>query len=109
MCVPVERVLHVPRLIDYEKLHLYAGELDYVVIVESASLGADRIAVDYRVRTFYVGNEIALRTSGDHRDLYAGAPKCNQRLAKFEFFAHAGAAQYLNLAQRSVARACGFL
>src|SRR3954462_10950085 len=45
-----------------EELHLYARELDHVVVVESMSLLVQRTPIDGRkARTFDMGDEVSLR------------------------------------------------
>src|SRR5688572_33327440 len=51
-----------------EELHLDAGDLDEVVILQRVRRGADRLAVHGRaLRAFDVRDEVALRAAREHR------------------------------------------
>src|SRR5882672_3038729 len=59
-----------------EEFHLYAGQLDNVMVAQLMCLGIKRLAIYHReIGTFHVGNEVALRPLGNDRDL-------NTRLAE---------------------------
>src|SRR5688572_24263609 len=96
---PAPRCLH--ELLLDEELHLHAGQLDHVVIVELTRLRVEHLAVHHReVRAFDVGNEVALRTPRDHGYLQARLAQRGQVLGELDFFAGAGAGQYLQRRER---------
>ena len=66
--------LHL-ALAGYEELHLHPRKLYHVVISERVRLAADRIAVYHWMRAFDMGDEVALRTSGDYCHLHSEEPR----------------------------------
>ena len=64
-----------------EELHLHASQVDDVVVLQLLCLCIQRFAINHRVAgALDMGNEIALRTLGDNRDLNAWLTQCCQGL-----------------------------
>src|SRR5690348_3784225 len=71
-----------------EEFHLDAGQFNDVVILEGVGRGADFLAVDRGpLVAFHMGDEIALRAPGEHRDLYAGLAERGEGLGELELLA----------------------
>src|SRR6266850_224485 len=104
-CATKKRVIARPsailRLAFEEELHLDAGELDHVVILERVRGGADLLAVDRRaLRAFDVGDEVALRAAREHRDLHPRLAERGEGLGELELLAGVRAGEELDRAQR---------
>jgi hypothetical protein len=53
-----------------EEFHLYAGQLDNVMVAQLMRLGIKRLAIHHReIGTFHVGNEVTMWPLGNDRDL----------------------------------------
>src|SRR6185295_7959119 len=84
-----------------EEFHLDACKLDHVVVLQRVRRRPDLLAVDRRAaRAFNVGDEVALRTPGQHRHLGAGLAERGERLRQLEFFAGIGAREELDRTER---------
>src|SRR6185503_8592195 len=111
-CATKNRVIARPsairRLCLEEKLHLDAGELDHVVILERVRRGADLLTVDRRaVGALDVGDEVAGRAPRQHRDLHAGLAERGERLGELELLAGVAAREQLDRAERLAGTAGG--
>src|SRR6267378_1114345 len=83
-----------------EEFHLDAGQFDDVVVLEGMGRGADFLAVDGgTLRAFDVGDEVALRPAGEHRDLHAGLAERSEGLGELELPAGVTAGQELDRAE----------
>src|SRR5882762_7619793 len=83
-----------------EEFHLDAGQFDDVVVLEGMGRGADFLAVDGgTLRAFDVGDEVALRPAGEHRDLHAGLAERSEGLGELELPAGVAAGQELDRAE----------
>src|SRR3954463_6194206 len=88
-----------------EKLHLHAGELDHVVILERRGSRTDLLAVHRgAIRPFHVSDEVSLRTAGQHCHLHPGLAERGERLGELELLAGVAAREELDGAERLAAR-----
>src|SRR5580704_7369414 len=66
----------------FEESHLYAGQLNHIIVGETAGLGANGLAIDQRKiilgRAVDVHDEVATRAVRDRGDLNARATQCRQ-------------------------------
>src|SRR6185295_17033721 len=68
-----------------EKLHLDAGDLHQVMVLQRVRRAANCLAVDSRaLGTLDMGDEVSLRTARQHGDLHAGLAERGERLCEFE-------------------------
>src|SRR5687768_12624231 len=80
-----------------EEFHLYARELDDVVVVQLMRLRIERLAVDHRhSRTLDMGNKIAMRPPRDYGHLDPGLAEGGQVLDELELFAGRRSGQNLD-------------
>src|SRR6185295_5270636 len=92
-----------PRLLFQEKLHLHAGELDHVVVVQLVRLRIQRLAVHHReITAFDVRYEIALGAARDDRHLDAGLAQRREVLGELQLLAHARPGEDLDRGEQAV-------
>src|SRR5258706_4918100 len=84
-----------------EELHLDAGDLDQIVVLERVRRRTDGLAVHGRtLRALDVGDEVALRAARQHGDLHAGLAERGERFRELELLAGIPARWQLDGAKR---------